>query len=316
MKVEFELSGRKIITIIIGATILWFGGWQMTRFVQGSEGRVMPKRGNISQAPGFSGGAFPGGDQVVDVSLEDALAMSQQNPAGLDRGRVLGAIRVLEKSVQSDPTNDQKTLALADLAFTGRDFKKAYETLGQYSGRHPEDNEVRAKMGSALTMLDRTDEAIAILKEVVKASPGDFKGNAYLAIALGKQGRGAEGREYMQTAIANAPNEEAASRLRGFLESHESFTGAPSVSSAASSSSSALDTWLHEHPVIGPKLQSLEVAGGILTITVKGFPMDKMPPAMRDSFIGKLWGKADPSITEVRFLDADTQGVLYEGKRE
>jgi tetratricopeptide (TPR) repeat protein len=311
MKIEFELSGRRVIAIMIGAAVLWFGGWQMTRLVQSSEGRVMPKRGNISPVGGFSDGASIR-DQVVEVSLEDALAMSKQNPATLDQGKVLAAIRVLEKSVQSDPSNDQNALALADLAFTGRDFTKAYETLGQYSSRHPEDNEIRAKMGSALTMLDRTDEAIAILKQVVEASPSDFKGNAYLAIALGKEGRGVEAREYMETAIANAPNEEAASRLRGFLESHESFTGAPAATTA---SSSALDTWLHEHPVIGPKLQSVEVNGSVLTIMVKGFPMDKMPPAMRDSFIGKLWVKSEPSITEVRFLDADTQGVLYEGRR-
>lgn len=313
MKIEFELSGRKVIAIVIGAAVLWFGGWQMTRLVQSSEGRVMPKRGTMSQA-----GSFPRkdttGEEVIEVSLEDALAMSQQNPATLDPGKVRGAIRVLEKSVQTDPNNDQNVLALADLAFTGRDFTKAYETLGQYSSRHPEDNEVRAKMGSALTMLDRTDEAIAILKKVVEASPSDFKGNAYLAIALGKEGRGSEGREYMEAAIANAPNEEAANRLRGFLESHESFTEGSSGSSAVTSAS-ALDTWLHEHPIIGPKIQSIEVNGSILTIKVKGFPMDKMPPAMRDSFVGKLWGNAELSIKEVRFLDAETQGVLYSTKR-
>jgi tetratricopeptide (TPR) repeat protein len=252
---------------------------------------------------------------VVEVSLEDALAMSQQNPATLDQAKVQVAIGVLEKSVQSDPTNDQKVLALADLAFTGRDFSKAYDVLRQYSSRHPEDIEVRAKMGSALTMLDRSGEAISVLKEVVKAAPSDFKGNAYLAIALGKEGRGDEGRAYMETAIANSPNEEAANRLRGFLESHDSFTGAPAQTSSAAPSASALDTWLHEHPIVGPKLQNVEVNGSTLLITVKDFPMDKMPPVMRDSFIGKLWGKAESTITEVRFFDADTKGVLYEARR-
>jgi len=313
MKVEFELSGRRVIAVVIGATVLWFGGWQMTRFVQTSEGRVMPKRGNIAQEAGFSG-ITPSKNGVVEVSLEDALAMSQQNPATLEQGKVIGAIRVLEKSVQSDPTNDQNILALADLAFTGRDFAKAYETLEKYSRLHPEDNDVRAKMGSALTMLDRTGEAIEILKEVIRASPSDFKGNAYLAIALGKEGRGDEGRGYMETAIANAPNEEAANRLRGFLESHQSFTGGPQ-SSTSLPSASTLDIWLHQHPIVGPKLQNIGANGSILSITVKDFPMDQMPPAMRDSFVSKLWGKAESTITEVRFLDADTQRVLYEAKR-
>jgi tetratricopeptide (TPR) repeat protein len=232
----------------------------------------------------------------------------------LDQDKVRGAIHVLEKSVQSDSTNDKNVLALADLAFTGRDFSKAYDNLGKYSSLHPEDNNVRVKMGSALTMLDRTGEAIAILKEVVKASPSDFKGNAYLAIALGKEGRGDEAREYMETAIANAPTEEAASRLRGFLESHDSFSGVAG-SPGSPPPVSGLDAWLYEHPIVGPKLKNVEVSGSILLITVKDFPMDKMPLAMRDSFVGKLWGKAESTITEVRFLDSDTHGVLYEARR-
>jgi cytochrome c-type biogenesis protein CcmH/NrfG len=313
MKIEFELSGRKVVAIVIGALVLWFAGWQMTRLVQTSEGRVMPKRGNVPQVASFPGSEVVNDEKVVEVSLDEALIMSQQNPATLDKDKVRGAIRVLEKSVQVDPANNQNLLALADLAFTGKDFSKAFDTLSKYSSLHPEDHDVRAKMGSALTMLDRNGEAIEMLKEVVKAYPSDFKGNAYLAIALGKEGRGDEAREYMETAIAQAPNDEAASRLQGFLDSHGSFTGGAPASQ--SSSASTLDTWLHEHPIVGPKLQNIAINGSTLLITVKEFPMDKMPLAMRDSFVGKLWGKAEATIKEVRFLDADTSAVLYEAKR-
>jgi len=308
MKIEFELSGRKVIAIIIGASALWFGGWQMTRLVQDSEGRVTPKRGNISSTTASSSSEMDSQAKNVQVSLEEAFSMLKENPASLDPNKIKGAITTLEKSLQLDPENDQTVLALADLAFTGKDFSRAFYNLEKYNIRHPEDFDVKAKIGSALTMLDRNGEAISILREVVTSSPTNFKGNAYLAIALGKEGRLDEAKAYMETAIAKAPTEEAASRLRGFFQAHNSF-------SSASASPSTLDGWLHEHPIIGPKLQNVKVSGVELLITIKDFPMDKMPPAMRDSFIGKLWDKTEQTIKEIRFLDADTQKIIYETKR-
>ena len=69
MKIEFELSGRKVVAIVIGALVLWFAGWQMTRLVQTSEGRVMPKRGNVPQVASFPGSEVVNDEKVVEIHL-------------------------------------------------------------------------------------------------------------------------------------------------------------------------------------------------------------------------------------------------------
>jgi tetratricopeptide (TPR) repeat protein len=316
MKMQVEISFKILLGMVAALLFLWFSSWQLVNWVQSSEGRKVPtRRAGVAASTNL-------GAKAPKVSLSDALKLTQENPASLDFAKLQGGIATLEEALEGGNNDDQVLLALSDLSFTARDFSRSLQYMQKYSERHPENIEMLAKMGSCLTMLDRTAESVKLLQKVVELAPSDFKAHAFLAIALGKQGNKEESQKYMERAVQLAPNQEAAQRLQSFISSGAGQQGGQKSqmqtanNSAANSNERAGDgedikTWLSNHPVVGGKLKSVETTDGKLIISVVQFPMDQMPDSMKISFLAKIWSRVDATVRTVEFVDADTGKSLY-----
>jgi tetratricopeptide (TPR) repeat protein len=305
MKIEIELSIKKILVNIGLCLLLVLGGWGISHYVQYSEGRTKPQiRSHEEMKQPVS--------EMIALSPQEAINIARENPATVDPQRVIAAIATLDKALLSHPEDDEIILALSDLAFTARDFAKAKDVLTRYLDRHPENLETKAKIASALTMLGQTDQAIRILEEVIATDPSHFEGNAYLSIALGRKGDITEARRRMELAISNAPNQEVAERLKLFLNP-DSVPTSSSNQTVSNQTGDSLTSWLRNHPVIGPKIVDIQFNNDSVTIVVQNFPIDRMPIEMRNQFLEKLKGQLPTEIKNYLFKDADSTEILFSG---
>lgn len=234
---------------------------------------------------------------------------------------VLETIDVLREILTRDE-NDQFALrSMADISLNQQVFNKAVEYFERYLKLVPLDDVARARYASALSFTGKSDQALKELNSILKKDPKNFYASAYLAVTYAQIGDKAKALQSGQTALKNAPSEEARARFSSFLESLDEEKAAPvennprgNTGGAPSPGASVLREYLQGHQIAGPKFAGMKKEGATVVLSFNDFPMEKMPPVIREKFVTAVKEKAladDKNTTKIIFVDSVSGAELH-----
>ena len=145
--------------------------------------------------------------------LRMALLQLNQNAAHLRRqaahlaesGEVGGAVELLEKSIETDPSGSTSHIHLGvRLAQQGK-FEAAAEQFRMALKAAPNSVEAKSALGLALTELGQIEEAQRLYREVLEQHPDHGPTLVYLGELLSRQGKTAEALEYLRRGVRSQP---------------------------------------------------------------------------------------------------------------
>lgn len=241
-------------------------------------------------------------------------------------------IDVLREILAREPNDRFALLAMADVSLNQQIFPKAVEYFERYLAVFGDDDQVRARYASALAFVGRSDEAVQELQGILQRDPGNFQAKAYLAVTFAQAGDREQALKRAEEALALAPNEDARARIGVFVESLKdgSLSMPPPRDSQATAKSTgqsqdentaeniskinAMSAFIKANNVSGPKFIDAQVNGNLLRLKFQDFPMDKMPPFIRERFVASVKVKAKEIFGEVlgkiEFIDSRNDTVL------
>lgn len=253
--------------------------------------------------------------QALAGEILERLQGTEEPPSEL----VMELVQVLGEILRLDPKDKSALVTMADVSFNQRVFDKAADYYRRFLELEPADNQIRARLGSSLAFLTKYDEAQAELQKVLKADPNNFEASAYLAITHAQMGNSIEAIKLGEEALKKAPSDEARARFSQFIDSvkgNRQSVG-PEVRKTTASSASTPEgdpavlkvvQQVKENQISGPKFVRHELANGGATLKLffKQFPMEAMPPFIRDRFLNKLKDAgAGGKLKDIIVLDAD-----------
>lgn len=232
----------------------------------------------------------------------------------------------------SDP---KKVLSLAEKFFIERRFTDSVKFYERYLVLVPDDNRVRAKLGSALTFTGDVNGAVAQLRFAKSKLPQDFQVLAFLSIAYAEGGDLKKALATGEEALKYAPHEEAKKRFSSLIDSLRSQVRGSQVRGGVEPASSSepktqsiqansqqglkmpdaeslqkadsregLEAFLSSHPMVGQKFVGLDSDGDALKLKFKDFPMQSMPPFALKKFTDKVMLRVNKEkFAKVIFLD-------------
>lgn len=252
----------------------------------------------------------------------------QKEPDPANNALLFEIIDGLRAILKIDPKDPDALLAMADVSFNQQAFPKAAEFYSAYLDVKPDDVDSRARYASSLTFLGRYDDSIVELKRALVQDPKSFHASAYLAITYAQMGKAQDALQMGEEVMKLAPSDEARARFGRFLDSvkekvKEGGAGqpdAPRVEEPAGGDAAQAKPELaglspeaelvvehvRQNSVAGPKLTGAKLEGAVLTLSFASFPMDQMPPGIRDKFVGDIRAKAAATSTihEIVFFDS------------
>lgn len=327
-----RLGGRGIGLIVLGTAVsLGFGLLSMSRLgtkptvtyeelraksqVQWNDNTVQSLRDAVKGHPNDKGPLTALAD-----ALFTKLRTMEQPPSEL----IFETIDVLKEILKVDPNNGFALLSLGDISFNQQVFNKALEYYEHYVKLFPENVDAKARYASALSFNGKVDEAQRVLQEVLKKEPKNFNAQAYLAITYAQKGDKERALKVGEDALASAPSEEARERFAGFLasirEEKQTASSSPNPTQqrgvVAETGVGAIEAFIRANAVAGPKFVRAEKSSdAALHLYFSNFPMDQMPPFVRDKFVQgvreKVASALDGDIKQIRFLDVDSGKELF-----
>ncbi|MBX7138066.1 MAG: tetratricopeptide repeat protein [Oligoflexia bacterium] len=304
------------------AAILWYGGSTLTTSLAGARPTAEFKQEETPPADLK--------DPELDALRQAAKAAPQSKDAQLalaakliellqttdppSRALIFEAIEVLGVALKLDPNDRNALISMADLSFSQQAFSKAAEFYRRFLALNKDDLEAKAKYASSLTFLGQFDEAVSLLREVLKKEPKNFNANAYLAITYAQKGDRKAALEAGQKALLLATNPEAKERFKAFLDSLEKSEHEKDAAAGSESNSSPTDAAgivrnaIESSPVAAPKLSQVKaVESGAIEVTMNDFPMAAMPPFAKEKLFSRikeaLKAAASKEVKTIRFLD-------------
>jgi tetratricopeptide (TPR) repeat protein len=261
-------------------------------------------------------------------ALAEALLVALRASEKPSSALVFETIDALRKILDLQPEDPFALLNMADISLNQQVFEKAVEYYARYLAVQPSDALSRARYASALAFTGESEQAILELEGILKDQPENFHALAYLAVTHAQAGSIDKAREVGTRALQVAPSDEARERFNGFLASLGSSASAPpevrgsggpqvqNLRGGAGSDSSvnAVAEHVRNNEVAGQKFSHAELRGDTLVLVFRQFPMDKMPPFIRDKFsqgIVDAARSAGVSASRVSFVDEDGQKEMH-----
>lgn len=308
-----KLSFTKIAALLLVSSAIFGAAYSILPWLQGKKPseKFAQKEPSTTQSPPLST------DELFTQaeSTLQKIAESQDAPPAL----MLEAVDLLSRILATEPENAWALLQMAELAFEQRIFDKSSQFYERYLKLSADDHAVRTRYASALTFSGKADQALKELDLVLEAEPNNFQALAFSAIAHQESGQKEKAQTLLAKAITLAPSDEARDRLLKFSQSLTNKESGPTAQTQVqnktetpqnlspmrgninSTSFSGLDSFFKNHPIAGSKYAGLEVEGENIKVKMSSFPMDKMPPMVKDKF-------ANNSATEAK---KETAGKGY-----
>lgn len=329
------------------AVVVWLVGWITQYLLAGQPpqqiaAHSMPSAQNVRDTSAPSGATSK---WQPSAELASALKQAEAKPQDLAGWRAAAdlilteldqtetpanellfeAIDVLGRIIKIAPKDTDALAAMANIAFNQQALSKAIEYYERYLAIKKDDNEMRANYGMALARLGRFDEGLKQIQQVLSKEPKNFTARGYLAVTYSMKGDKEQALKAGEEALAVSPNAEARARLSDFLasvsaaganQSGDATTQDANRNSAPATVDSIVSI-VRDSPVAGPKYARFEVnSDKDLIIEMNDFPMDKMPPFVRQQFSEKIHAKlieVDPKeVKSVRMVDSANKSVLVE----
>lgn len=283
-----------------------------------------PRPGQVASAGGAAAPAATAPPAELPSEIRDMVAKladsAKAKPEDLNLWTHLG--EVYYRTSQFDPSYRPKALAAFDhvlerdpkhadairgkgnVYYDENDPKQAIPYFERFLEIHPDDSAVRTDLATMYLADGQQDRALALYRAVIADDPDFMQAHYNLAAAL--HGRGdAEGalaelrvaRGLTQDEDIRQRIDELITRLSGTAPPvAPPAPTAPAARPAAATAPTSLTPFqaavedaFRSHEIMGPRIASIEWTGpGEARVSMRSFPMDAMPPMVREKFETRL----------------------------
>lgn len=233
------------------------------------------------------------------------LAEAEIQQSKQDQHYLAMAAQTLERVAQAYPTHAYVLRLLGHLNYDMGEAQKAIDYYNRYLAIHPEDANVLTDMGTQYLALGQPQQAVQTYERALKVHPDFYYALFNLEKAWHELGDEAKAESYAAKAREVearsgkhlAPDIQLPRLPDGVASTPVQPTAATTPAAPAASSENLVangvdyapvKAFLSAHPIIGPKMTSFRVEGGKGVATLSEFPMDRMPPAMKDQLANKI----------------------------
>jgi cytochrome c-type biogenesis protein CcmH/NrfG len=232
-------------------------------------------------------------DTPRDVDTWMKLAQVYARAAQLDRGYQDEAVGAFEHVLGLEPSNADALRGLANIHYDRDDHRKAIPVYEKYLALRPDDLSARTDLATMYLYAGDPDRAIATYEEVIRRNPSFLQAHYNLAVTYHGQGKDEAALKELEIARGLAPEEAARKQIDDMIASlRGEAKSPPSADGSRSPFQGAVEASLRAHPIMGPRIVRFEWSGPARgRVLVQSFPMEGMPPEVRDKFTTRLAGE-------------------------
>lgn len=239
----------------------------------------------------------------TDLEAWQKLARARYRAALIDPSYVTPATQALDRVLELDRDNLEGVRTRGNLAYDTRDYRTAQTYFERYLTLDPSEPSVKTDLASTLLFQGEREKAKELYREVIAKSPDFVQAHLNLGIALHADGDREASKKALDTALERAKTPEQRAQVERViaLAAERAPPSATAKSEAAPAPSNAAATnatttfqreaegVLRQHPIVGPKIEAVEWNGpGSATVLLRAFPMQAMPPVMRNKFKSRM----------------------------
>jgi Flp pilus assembly protein TadD len=259
-----------------------------------------------------------------DVEAWQNLSRARYRAAMLNASFYGSALAALDHLQELDPDNLEAIRTRGNIAYDMRRYDEAEKQFRRYLELDPGDAGVRTDLGTTLLFQDKSEEAKELYRAVIADDPNFGQAHVNLGIALHREGETDEAKQQFARAKELAETDEQRKRLDELIAATEGRTppgrpsstpsAAPQVASNASTDfQKEVDGLFASHQIVGPRVRSVNWTGTTnAKVELRDFPMDKMPPVMRNKFKSGI-NESIAELTDEYGVDAPVHIELVDG---
>jgi cytochrome c-type biogenesis protein CcmH/NrfG len=270
-----------------------------------------------------------------DLEAWQRLARGYYRAGLLDPSYHAHAMTALDRVLQIEPDNLEALRMYGNVAHDAREFERAEKYFNRYLVLDPTDPGVKTDLASTWLFQGRNADAEREYREVIASSPDFVQAHVNLGIALHAQGKTDEATASFRHAREIATTDDQRARIEQILAAAEGRApeqapaprAAPNAAGAGSSATTNAETpfqisaggLLTGHRIVGPRVTAIDwTSASEAKVKLAGFPMDKMPPVMRNKFKSgmneQLAAMAEEQEVEtpirIELIDADSSEIM------
>jgi tetratricopeptide (TPR) repeat protein len=226
-----------------------------------------------------------------DVEMWKQLGFAQYRAGQVDRSYLTQAAETYEHVLSLKPADLDALRTLGNIAYDRENTDAAVRYYQRYLEQKPDDAFVLTDLGTMFLSANNIPRAIATYEAVLATDPKFFQAQFNLAIAYRQSGDNAKAMDALRKSLEMAPDEETKKRVQDLLARISGAPAAPAApeGSGATTLRAGVESIFRSHPIVGPKLDRIEWPDEkSAKVILRDFPMDGMPPQMRDRFVERI----------------------------
>lgn len=305
--------------VVIGGTAVWVGA----RSAQPSN--VVPSR---EAPPSGQPAALPEGHPPIEVpdnvrqAIEKLVEAAQADADNLDAWRQLGFIQYrtsqadpkylmdakasYEHVLEKEPKDLDSLRALGNIAYDQEKPEQAIRYYERFLEIEPGDKGVMTDLGTMFLTAQQPEKAIGTYEAVLEDDPNFFQAQFNLGIAYRAAGEADRALKELQRAREIATDDMTRGRVDQLLAhltggAEGAAPGAPAAPPVAPAVQTTgvqteIEKIFRSHPIVGAKLDRIDWTDEwTAKVLLRQFPMDGMPPDIRQQFTDRIEGKIKES---------------------
>ena len=226
------------------------------------------------------------------------LALVDARAAQLEPSYQADALAAFQHVLDRDPKNADALRGLADIHYDRDDHAKAIPLFERYLAFRPDDESARTDLATMYLYAGDAPRAIATYKDVIKRNPSFLQAHYNLAVTYHGQGDDTAALGELEIARGLASEDGVRKQIDGMIAALRGEGSSPEGPRATPPAGSgdqrtpfqgAVEQAFRTHPIMGPRIVRFEwTAPATGRVLVQNFPMEGMPPAVREKFTGHL----------------------------
>jgi tetratricopeptide (TPR) repeat protein len=227
-----------------------------------------------------------------DVDAWQQLGFVQYRAGQVDPNYLADAQATYAHILELQPENLDALRALGNISFDRNDPNKAMEYYRNYLKIKPDDLSVQTDLGTMMLSSQQVDAALKAYQDVLAVDPKFFQAQFNMAIAYRAAGDDQKAMAALARAREIAGDDATRQRVDALLAR---LNGAPPAAAeggqppAAGGLHGDIEAIFRSHPIVGAKLDRIEwPSDDHARVLLRDFPMEGMPPMVRDKFTDRI----------------------------
>lgn len=239
-----------------------------------------------------------------DVAAWDKLGGVALRAAQFDPSYYQLATQAYAHVLQLNPDDPPALRGIGDIDYDRQQYDEAIAAYEHYLKRTPNDPQVLVDLGTMYLYTGNADQALHLYHQAVTLQPNFFEAYYNMAVAYAAQNDNDHARAAFAQALKQAPDADARKRVTEMMAKLGGAPGGPppmenAAASAPQSAAAAvapattfkgqIEALVRNLPVAGPKVSSVNwPAANKAVVLMDNFPMDAMPPFIKQRFVSDL----------------------------